>query len=130
MEPGVQFAEGRQAGSKLRAGQSQTWVESEIGGRGMVGSDLEAGSELGVWAEPSGRSLRSAGAGAWANGPGSVLLPRRPSSPGLWAERAVEKKPNSGRPGRRGRGLRAAGLVQEIERLAERSQEQPARTLR
>lgn len=109
MEP--EFAEGW-AGSKLRAGQVRRG--SEIGGRSMrVGSDLEAGSELGVWVATQEWAESGSGGGAWANGPG---CPPPTTSTGLWAERAVEKKPNSGRAGRRlgGACVRLAA-VQEME---------------
>lgn len=89
-----------------------------------MGSDLEAGSELGGWAEPrSGRSLRSAGAGPGLTVQG-VLLPRRPSSPGTVGKNGLWRR--SRIPARQGRRLGGAcvrlAAVQEIERLAERSQ--------
>ncbi|CAI9172606.1 unnamed protein product [Rangifer tarandus platyrhynchus] len=61
-------------------GRAQEWAESEIGG-----------------------------GGAWANGP-KLSSRGDHRALGLWAELAVEKKPNSGRAGEAsGRGLRAAG---------------------
>lgn len=86
-------------------------MESEIGGRGMRG----VGSGGGIRTRGLGRTQEWAesetgGGGAWANGPRVSSSRGDRRAPGLWAERAVEKKPNSGRAGEAsGRGLRAAG---------------------
>lgn len=131
MEP--EFAEGGLGGVEAEGGaeSERGWSLRSVGGA-CVGSDLEAGSELGGWAEPrSGRSLRSAGAGPGLTvqgcpPPAATVEPRDCGQNGLWRRSRIPAE-----PGRRlgGACVRLAA-VQEIERLAERSQEQPARTLR
>ena len=129
MEP--EFAAGGRGGVEAEGGaeSGRGWSLRSVGGA-RVDSGLEAGSELGGWAEPrSGRSLRSAGAGLWLTvqdcPPAATVERWGCGQNALWRRSRI--------PAERGRCLGGAcvrlAAVQERERLGERSREQPARTL-